>query len=98
MNRVPVLDVEEIEPLAENLRLVVGFDSQALLGMKRPEAPLQIGEDILAHFGSVCLGSSPLRAARRVKEGRNRHPGKNAGPPRRRNRWRSSTISSPCKN
>jgi hypothetical protein len=51
MNRVPVLDVEEIEPLAEDLRLVVGFNPEALLGMKRPEAPLQIGQDILAHIG-----------------------------------------------
>ena len=30
MNRIPILDVEEVETLSENLSLVIGFDSQAL--------------------------------------------------------------------
>ena len=46
MDRIPVLDMEEIEPLAEGLRLVIGFDAQSLLGVQRAEAPLQIGQDV----------------------------------------------------
>ena len=38
--------MEEIETLAESLRLVVGFDSQSLLGVQRAEAALQIGQDV----------------------------------------------------
>lgn len=38
MNRIPVLDVEKIESLSENLGLVVGLNSQTLL---RIDAPAQ---------------------------------------------------------
>jgi hypothetical protein len=47
--------VEEIEPLAKNLRLVVGFDPQSLLGMKRSEATLQVGQNVLGHVEPICL-------------------------------------------
>jgi hypothetical protein len=41
--------MEEIEPLAEGLRLVVGLDPQSLLGMERSQAPFQIGQDVMGH-------------------------------------------------
>jgi hypothetical protein len=39
--------MEEIEPLAESLRLVVGLDSQSLFGVQGPETALQLGSDVV---------------------------------------------------
>src|SRR5581483_8557627 len=60
VNRVPVLDMKEIEALAENLRFVVGLDAQPLAGMQLSEPLLQSGEELILCFGvhhawtSVC--------------------------------------------
>jgi hypothetical protein len=40
MNRIPVLDVEKIEALAEDLRFVVSLDPESLLGVQASQAPL----------------------------------------------------------
>lgn len=49
MNRVPVLDMKEIEALAEYLRLVILFDAEALPCVQTPQPSLQFAEDIIVH-------------------------------------------------
>jgi hypothetical protein len=39
--------MEEIEPLAKSLRLVIGLDSQSLFRVQRPETALQLGQDVI---------------------------------------------------
>jgi hypothetical protein len=49
VDRIPVLDVEKIQPLAEQLRLVVALDSETLARIDAPETPLQFRQDLLLH-------------------------------------------------
>jgi len=65
MNRIPVLDVEEIESLSENLGLVVGLNSQTLLRIDAPaQTLLSLTQDGFGHrntqiaFGAVCNQTS----------------------------------------
>jgi hypothetical protein len=55
MNRIPVLNMKEVEPLAENLGFVIRLDSQALSCVQPPQPPLQFVQDSLVH----CLQPLP---------------------------------------
>jgi hypothetical protein len=50
--------MEEIEALAENLRLMVGLDAQSLLGMHASEPVLQRRQDVLGHVSHSSLGAA----------------------------------------
>jgi hypothetical protein len=46
MDRIPVLDIEEVQALAEGLRFMVRFDAQPLSGVQPPETSLQDRYDV----------------------------------------------------
>ena len=50
MNRIPIFDVEESKSLSKNLSLMVGLDSEALLGIEAStQTLLQPGQDAFNH-------------------------------------------------
>jgi hypothetical protein len=49
MDRIPVLDMKEVDALAENARLMVGLDSQPLARMQPPQAALQLVQNFLGY-------------------------------------------------
>ena len=49
ISRVPVLDVKEVEALAEELRFMVRLDSQSLPRVQPPETFLQFKQDFFIH-------------------------------------------------
>src|SRR5271157_5217510 len=49
MDRIPVLDVKEVDALAEDLRLVVRLDSKSQSRVQRSETLLQFQQDFLVH-------------------------------------------------
>ncbi len=66
MDRIPILDVEEIEPLPENLSLMVFLDSQTLPCVQAPEPALQFEDNCsFFHIGapSTFEISGPSRAS-----------------------------------
>ena len=46
-----ILDMEEVQALPEDLRLMIHFDPEALTGMQTAEAPLQLLADIVSRCG-----------------------------------------------
>jgi hypothetical protein len=57
VNRIPILDMKEVEALTEHLGLVVGFNSQALSCVQPSQPLLQPAQDGFAHHDSnpQCL-------------------------------------------
>jgi hypothetical protein len=49
MNRIPVLDMKEIDSLAKDLGFVVRLDTQAQLCMKSTQPPLELVQDSFVH-------------------------------------------------
>src|SRR5919201_4993384 len=53
MDRIPILDMKEVEPLAENLSLVIRFDPQALPCIYPPaQAVLKFTQHAFDHWSS----------------------------------------------
>jgi hypothetical protein len=63
---MPVLDVEEIQPLSENLRLVLRFDTQALSGVQPSKALLQDWEELIIHWGLRTLETASVWSSRKT--------------------------------
>jgi hypothetical protein len=49
-NRVPILDVKEIDPLPENLGLVIRLYSQTLSCIQPPKPLLQFALSVIIHW------------------------------------------------
>src|SRR5262249_37190836 len=52
MDRVPVLDVKEVEPLPEDLGLVIPLDSQPLPRVQASQPLLELVQDLIVHCRS----------------------------------------------
>ena len=68
VDRVPVLDVKEIETLPEDLSLVIALDTQPLPRVKTSEPLLQLVQDIIVHQVTaksyqICLTKHAVIAA-----------------------------------
>jgi hypothetical protein len=63
MNRIPVLDVKEIDPLAEYLRFVIRLNSQAQPCVQPTQPPLQLVQKSLVHCGPPLPGAPGSRGA-----------------------------------
>jgi hypothetical protein len=78
VNRIPILDVKEIDAAAKDARLVITFDAEPLSRMRTAKAPLQLKEDIVVH----------AHAAAELRPMRNEHETGRA----RRSRWAPATA------
>src|SRR5215471_2068160 len=70
VDRVPVLDMKEIEPLPEDLRFVIALDPQPLPRMKAPEPLLQLVQDIIVHcrYPRAPMADSWVQACHRNEQ------------------------------
>jgi hypothetical protein len=53
VNRIPILDVKEIEAAAEDAQFMVGLDAQALARVQASQTPLQKLQVFIVHRGSI---------------------------------------------
>jgi len=62
MRKQQIFDVEELLALPEGVRLVIGFDSEALAGVNSAEPALELRPDIVALGGPRERNRATLRA------------------------------------
>ena len=55
MRRVPVLNVKEVQPAAEDAAFVIGFDTKTLVRVQAAEAPLKLAYDLAIHRYAMHL-------------------------------------------
>src|ERR1700756_2298406 len=60
VDRIPVLNVKEIDATAKYASLMILFNSEPLAGIHSPEALLQFCQDVLLHLMAACLASAYL--------------------------------------
>jgi hypothetical protein len=64
MYGVPVFDMEEVEALTKDLRLMIGLDAKSLPGMYPPETLIQLEKQIVLHLVrlSGCCNQRRMQA------------------------------------
>src|SRR5262245_66352847 len=67
MDRIPVLNMKQVDPLTDNLRVVISLDRYAQLCVQPTQPPLQLAEDSFIHCRGRARGPEELAGRLRIR-------------------------------